>query len=328
VPLSIVTPDGKTVDIHDPKLPFEVRMKDGTVQIRARSAGGASPGSNSRAIAPRAAVAPDYAYLLSDTPQDAVYIVDQQTGLVVDAVSLPTLPQGIAVNNSGDRVYVTNQGIEAGNPFFPPAPPRVSVIDKASRRIVRTIDLPAGVNPGKPVVSPDDRFVYVPGSSGVVVIDAQSGAVVTTIPVSVTSPLRRASVTPDGAILFVTATETIPARVFAIDTFTREQIGVITANTSLRDLLVNYTGSRLYLLTQTSLVSIDTATLLETGTLPVRSPARLNGMALSIDGGSLFINDELATSIIRVDTAQFQVAETITFTGRSNPDSSYLMVVP
>lgn len=343
IPVSVVLPDGKTVEVTDPRVPFQVQMKDGVAHISPRrSAGGAAGGG---AFSPRAAGAPAssppfYTYLLSDAPQDAIYILDQQTDTVAGVVPLPTLPKGIAVSNSGDHAYVTNQGIEAGNPFFPQAPPRVRVIDKTTRAVSSTIDLPNGMNPGKPVVSPDDRFVYVPGApdtrlapnavGAVAIIDAQTRLVVGTIPVTPSSGLSKAAITPDGALLFVVATQSIPARVFVIDTFTREQVAMlIVPNSSFRDLLVDYTGSKLYLLNQTSLVVYDTATLTESGRLTVRANGRLNNMALSIDGGSLFINDELSTSIVRVDTGTLRVAEDITFPGRTTaPDLSMLLIVP
>jgi DNA-binding beta-propeller fold protein YncE len=231
--------------------------------------------------------------------------------------------------------------MEAGNPFFPQAPPRVRVIDKATRAVSGTIDLSNGMSLGKPVVSPDDRFVYVPfaadrrnvpsATSGVAIIDAQTRAVLGTVPVSVVDwPVRRAVLTPDGALLFVVATETIPARVFVLDTLTREQIATfVVPNSSFRDLLVDYPGSRLYLLNQTSLVVYDTATLTEIGRVTVRASGRLNKMALSIDGGSLFINDEFSTSVVRVETATLRVAEDISFPGSTTaPDSSMLFIVP
>lgn len=337
--ISLLAPNGKVVGGADPRLPFNVSVKDGAIHIGPRTAAG-GPAANSAPAARAAASPPYYVYLLSDSPQDALYIVNQQNGALAGTVPLPTLPQGVAVNNSGDFAYVTNQGIEAGNPFFPAAPPRVTAISRATRAVSHTINLSEGMLPGKPVVSPDDRFVYVPVAAdtrlvptavaGVAIIDAQSRSVVATIPVSVaSSPVRKAALTPDGALLFVVAVESIPARVFVLDTFTREQSALLTvANSSFRDLLLDHTGTRLYLLNQTSLVVIDTATLAETGRLTVRANARLNSMSLSLDGGSLFINDEFSTSIVRVDTATLRVAEEITFAGRPAPDTSMLFVVP
>lgn len=341
-PLSIIDENGRTVPVNSPKLPFQVFPKDGGLDIVPRGTGGTSSTSSfrTRLSGPSAAAPPYYMYLLSDSPQDAVYIVNQATGSLVATVPLPTLPQGIAVNNLGDRVYVTNQGIEAGNPFFPQAPPRVRVIDKATRAVSGMIDLANGTQPGKPVVSPDDRFVYVPvradrridptSMSGVAIIDAQTRAVVGTVPVSVADwPVSRAAITPDGALLFVVATQTSPARVFVVDTFTREQSATfIVANSAFRDLLVDYTGSKLYLLNQTSLVVYDTATLTEVGRLTIRANGRLNNMALSIDGRSLFVNDELSPTIVRVDTANLRIAGDISFPTRTAPHSSMTFIVP
>jgi hypothetical protein len=63
--------------------------------------------------------------------------------------------------------------------------------------------------------------------------------------------------------------------------------------------------------------------------LTVRANGRLNNMALSIDGRSLLINDELNTSIVRVDTAALRVAEEITSPGRTTaPGTSMVFIVP
>jgi DNA-binding beta-propeller fold protein YncE len=342
-PVSVVGPDGKTYDIKDPRLPFQVQVKDDGVHVCCQKGGApSSPGGGSaspRAVGAPAGSPPLYVYLLSDAPQDAVYILDQQTSAVVGVVPLPTLPQGIAVSNSGDHAYVTNQGIEAGNPFFPQAPPRVRVIDKATRAVSGMIDLTNGTQPGKPVVSPDDRFVYVPVRpdrrisattvAGVAIIDAQSRTVVGTVPVSVADwSLTKAAITPDGALLFAVATQTFPARVFVIDTFTREQSATfIVANSSFRDLLVDHTGSRLYLLNQDSVEVYNTATLTQIVRVNFRASARFTNMALSIDGRSLFINDQFSTTVFRMDTGTYR-AEEIGFPGETAPEISRLLVIP
>jgi DNA-binding beta-propeller fold protein YncE len=341
--ITVLTPKGEIVGGSDPRLPFQVFPKDGSVEIVPRAGGGGAAAGASfspRAAGVPAGAPPYYVYLLSDAPQTAVYILNQQTGAVAATVPLPTLPQGIAVNHLGDRAYVTNHGIEAGNPFFPQAPPRVRVIDKATRAVSGTIDLSNGMALGKPVVSPDDRFVYVPyaadrrhvpsATSGVAIIDAQTRAVVATVPLSVVDwQVRRAAITPDGALLFVVG-QTFPARVFVIDTLTREQSATfIVAGSSIRDLLVDHTGSRLYLLNETSLVVYDTATLTEAGRLTVRENGQFNNMALSLDGGSLFLNDEFSASMVRVETATLRVAEDLSFPGSTTaPDSSLLFIVP
>lgn len=111
-----------------------------------------------------------------------------------------------------------------------------------------TINLSNGMTPGKLVVSPDGRFVYVPvgadtsaaagAAAGVAVIDSQSHAVVT----------------PDGARLFVVPPRPYP-RVCSCPT---------------RSL-----ASRPRSLPR----------------FPIRANARLNNMALFLNGRSLLIND-------------------------------------
>jgi hypothetical protein len=110
----------------------------------------------------------------------------------------------------------------------------------------------------------------------------------------------------------------------------REQVAAfIVPNSSFRDLLVDPTGSRLYLLNQMSLVVYDTAPLTEIGRLTVRANGRLNNMAVSIAGRSLLINDELSASTVPVDTAALRVAEEITLPGRTTaPETSMVFIVP
>jgi hypothetical protein len=53
----------------------------------------------------------------------------------------------------------------------------------------------------------------------------------------------------------------------------------------------------------------------------------LNRLALSLDGGSLFVNPELRPLVFRIDTATNEVVEQIPF-GTENPDSSMVFLTP
>jgi len=188
------------------------------------------------------------------------------------------------------------------------------VIDKATRSIIQTINLPAGKFPGKPVVSLDDRLLYVPNQgvfvapggyqgASVLIIDTQSRSLIGEIPLNPSNiSLNRLVITPDESLIYTVKTKSLPMRAFVIDTALREVVATITANISPTDVLMNHTGTRFYVLTTDSVVVFDTATNTEVRRQLIRPNGRLNSMALSLDGGSLFVNDEFAASLLRLDS--------------------------
>ena len=90
---------------------------------------------------------------------------------VVTTVAVPGRPYGIAVDPSGQRVFVPSLN---GN--------NVTVIDAASASIVATIPVPAG--PQYVSVDAAGRVYISSGGAGVVtVIDSATLAIVDTIPV-------------------------------------------------------------------------------------------------------------------------------------------------
>jgi len=118
-PVTVFPPGGGAVAPDDPSLPFTFSGEDSegdTVpQLR-----GSQSSSASRFAA--ASSPPYYQYVLSALPKDAVYVFNQQTARLVSTIPIPTLPTGLAISHDGQRVYVGNQEIAAGNPFFPQAP--------------------------------------------------------------------------------------------------------------------------------------------------------------------------------------------------------------
>jgi hypothetical protein len=65
----------------------------------------------------------------------------------------------------------------------------------------------------------------------------------------------------------------------------------------------------------------------EVARILVRANGRLNRLALSLDGGSLFVNAELLPLVFRIDTGSNRLDEEIR-TGQNNPDSSMIFVTP
>jgi YVTN family beta-propeller protein len=121
-----------------------------------------------------------------------VAVLDPAGGKVVQTISLPDCPSGLALAPDGSRLYVTGAA-PAG---------RVHVIDLQTCKVCG--ELPTGHTPTAPVLSPDGKTLYVCNrlNNNVAVIDLASKKQEAAIPV-IREPVA-AAITPDGKLLFVT----------------------------------------------------------------------------------------------------------------------------
>jgi hypothetical protein len=300
----IFTPDGRHISRRD--APFHLRSgKDWKeVEIWTR-----------RPFALRSAEMEQrrYVYLIDyEEFEERLGIVNQDVAGAA-FVPLGSRPQGIAASRDGTRVYVSHLSVAPGHPILAVAPPRISIIDTVGRSVIATVPLAADATPDGLELSPDGRYLYIanrgvfvvgPGTSGasVMVFDTQSRTVVANIGLPVGASVDRLALTPDGTLLYAATTQSFPARIFPIDTLTRTAGTFFLAPAALRDILVDHTGTRLYVLTQDTVVVYDTATNLELARTLVRANARLNALTLSLDGRVLSVNDQRAPSILRLDT--------------------------
>jgi hypothetical protein len=188
-----------------------------------------------------------YFWLLSPNSPDGapatdagVYALYPNTPQIAASIATPgPIPLGIVVNHARTFVYATIQGVPSGQTGIPAHPPEIVAISTASLSITQTINLPQGVNPGTPVLSPDDRYLYVPSdgtSPGVFVVDTENTASITGIPVTiidrsgntVAENVNQGAITPDGELLFVTESGSAGGGVYVIDTLTQQQTGSAT----------------------------------------------------------------------------------------------------
>lgn len=264
-----------------------------------------------------------------------VYAVDPDTQDTVASIAIPgPIPLAIAASHSGAFVYATVQGF-AGVAGTPAHPPQVAVISTSAMSVVQTINLPQGTNPGKPALSPDDRYLYIPSdgtSSGVLVVDTQNPSSITTIPVMSTNRLGAgpamvddAAITPDGELLFLIESGG-SGFVYVVDTTAGQQIAQLSAPLeqglpqNLADLAVDPTGSRVFVggsagsgaLTQYTgfVTAYDTATLTQAGSVLLKQGMYVNNVGISPDGSIILANDEFSTAAFAIDSRTLAVAET------------------
>ncbi|HEX7049251.1 MAG TPA: cytochrome D1 domain-containing protein [Longimicrobiales bacterium] len=119
-------------------------------------------------------LSPDERSLFVTVPSDGqVSVVDTDTWDVAQNIEAGARPTRIRLQPDGRRLWVTNEGDDAGG---------VTVIDAALRTVVARI--PTGAGPHTLAFDPDDRLVFVAneGAGTVTVIDAETLAPVKDIP--------------------------------------------------------------------------------------------------------------------------------------------------
>ena len=184
------------------------------------------------------------------------------TNTVIATVPLGGSPGSIVVNKKDTFVYV----VTASNV--------ISEIDTSKNAVVATWS--AGTNAAGLAITPDGKQLYVtnitsPG--GVTILDASTGAVLKTIPITTGEPLLP-QISPNGKFAYVPSL--VPGgpstgHVTVINTATQEIKKTISAGTSAYDVAFNRSGNLAYVADpeNASVVVIDTANLKVTHTVAI-----------------------------------------------------------
>jgi len=174
------------------------------------------------------ALAAPFAYI-PNFDSNSVSVIDIESNNVVATIPVGSQPLGVAVNNTGTRIYVTNLD-------------SVSVIDGSSKSVIAT--LPLGGELTGVAVNPAGTRVYVGDlvSDTVKVIDASGNTVIATVPVG--SAPRGVVVNPQGTRVYV-ANEA-SGSISVIDTATNKEIKKVQVAAGPMDTAINPAGTRLY----------------------------------------------------------------------------------
>jgi DNA-binding beta-propeller fold protein YncE len=305
IPVAAIGPHGEWWDLHDPNSPAKFRkITDGFL-------GGIATGGTGSKFAEEAPLL----YALDRHAEDSIVMYDSETGRYVGEFPVGDSPQGMCPNADFSRIYVTHLEIAQGNPFFPAAPPRLTVWNRITRTLVTTINLPSGKIPRMPRLSPDGNTIYIPhddaSSASIMMVDPNTNTYKGEIPLGTTGAIGKLVVTPDGSMIYGSNIQSFPARIYAIDVASSSLAATLTGPSSIKDIILNPTATRLYTASESRIVVYDTATFSEIARIDVANNPRINQLSVSFDGDTLLANKEFDQSVILFRTADNTFQEVV-----------------
>jgi YVTN family beta-propeller protein len=191
-----------------------------------------------------------------------VSVIDRRSYKVVDVIRVGEGPRGIAGSRVGRRLYVVNAGSD-----------EVTLIDTASRRVVRRALLRFGDEPSRILLSPDEREIYVLnyGSNILSIMDAETLQETRRIPVE--SEPRGMDIDAATGLLYV-ASE-LSHSVLVLDPAAPENPAERSVDVSPTEILLDRTADQLYVSSanQRRLSVVNPETFATTDRLSLCSPA-------------------------------------------------------
>jgi YVTN family beta-propeller protein len=221
-----------------------------------------------------------YAFSKTDA---LVWVIDTATNAPLASIPVGAVPMGMVLSPDGRRLYVTSQSTAS-----------LSVIDTATNTVIATV--PGFRQSTMLAVSHDGQHVfatslYADGHWAIIVLDTAT----TTVTASVTVDRAPVSLTmsPDGSRLYFVDTNNTPS-VQVFDPVTWTVVAKFPLDRTAVSAAVSPDGSRVYVLETSALLTLDAAT---GAVLSTVADAHLpTTMALSPDGGAIYLSNYLASS--------------------------------
>ena len=256
----------------------------------------------------------------------AVQIVDpNQASFVVGSIPLDSTPYSMAITPDGTRIVTpvpVLQGSVATAPY-------VGVLNVQQMNIADRIALPTHATPHWIAITPDGKYAYVtddgydltPNAASVYVIDLTTNTIAKTITLPANWHLGHLVMDPEGSTLY--AVQDSPSNgIVMIDTLTNTVAAQISFAVSPDSYLaITPTGTRLYAAgiqasngVGTYVVTvIDTATasIIDNIALPNASMPHIGRMVVTLDGESLFVNEDNSGTLYGFSTKTDQLMGTI-----------------
>lgn len=249
-------------------------------------------------------------------------LLDAGTGHTLAKIQTGSAPHEVAVSPDGATAIVTNYGLrQPGH--------TLTVIDLASMRAVRTIDLGAYHRPHGIRYFPDGTRVAVTAEveGAVVIVDVAKGAVETAIETG-QKMSHMLALSPDGSRIYVTGLDT--GTLAVIDVAAGTVIGTVTTGAGAEGLDLSPDGRAVWVCNRAD----DTLSILDTESLAVAATVPCEGFPVRVkfttDGRHVLVSDALAGAVAVFDAARRVETRRIALkaAGKRGPVPAGILVEP
>ena len=260
---------------------------------------------------------------VSDETGASIVVIDPQKGEVVQRIAVGKRPRGVRLSRDGARLLVALSGSPIAGPGvdeskLPPADRAadgIGVVDLASGTVVRKYE--SGQDPEAFDISRDGLLAFVSNeeTAEMSVLDLESGTITHRVPVG--EEPEGVTVRPDGRVVYVTCEAT--NEVVAVDTSSFKILARIEGGPRPRSVEFDKDGTVGFIASENgaAVTVFDPVTHTVTSTIQIPRtegtpmPPRPMGLALSPNGGRIFVSLGRAKSVAIVDVATRALVRTI-----------------
>lgn len=261
----------------------------------------------------------DYLVYVSNEVANALAVIDPRIDQVVATIAVGRRPRGIRVSMDGRYIFAAL----SGSPRCPPTLPDeecarlavdksedgIAMVDAVTRQVVRV--LPGGSDPEQFDLSPDNDRLFVSNedADAASIVDVGSGRVINTVAVG--SEPEGVKTSPDGSAFLVTSES--DHAVTVIDASSGEVIATVAVGLRPRDIVFSPDGRRAFVSAELDrhVAVIDTRDWTVLEQIPISPTALPMGLAITADGGTLYVANGREGTISKVDLENSSVTASV-----------------
>ena len=243
-------------------------------------------------------------------------LVDTTLGELVARVPVGKRPRGLRLSADGRLLYAAVSGSPRPRPGLSPAfagaadrgANGIAVVDTATRRLVSI--LPSGRDPESLDLAADGRLLVVSNeeTASAAIVDVASARLVGSVRVG--EEPEGVTATPDGRLVAVTSGR--ENRVDFVDPVARAVAGTVPTCARPRSLVFTPDGAFAFAACEegAAVAVLDARELRPAGEIALPPGSRPMGLALSRDGGRLYVSNGRAGTVSAIDVASRKVVAT------------------
>ncbi len=249
------------------------------------------------------AVSPDGQTLaVANAIGHSISLIDTATNTVQTTIALANDPISVAYTPDGTSLYVSFGSV-----------PGVAVIN-TSNNTVSSLSISPTCNPKDVTINSSSSLLYLGCSyhAYILKVGIPGGSTSTFYSPGGTNYFSQTTLSPDNTNLYAVSPGS-PNKLYKIQTSNSSLLGSLTLTYSPTDILVNPTGTRVFVSdsSNSKIEIVDTSTMTVVSTINLPSGSGAQSLALTPDGQSLLVAANQIDSVLVYDTTSLLLSTTV-----------------